>query len=77
MGFYKLPLGIHRRMDQTRAKFFWRGAGGDFKYDIVRWLAVCRPNKFGGLGIINIQFFNEYLIVKWIWKIIIRQGACG
>jgi hypothetical protein len=25
--------------------------------------------EFGGLGIINTQFFNEYLMTKWIWKL--------
>jgi hypothetical protein len=48
MGFYLLPLGTHKKMDQIRSRFYWRGAGGDFKYHMVKWEAVCRPKEFGG-----------------------------
>jgi hypothetical protein len=75
MGFYLVPLGIHRKMDHVRAKFFWRGAGGEFKYHMVRWPAVCHPKMFGGRGIINTQIFNECLMVKWIWKIYNQAGS--
>jgi hypothetical protein len=39
------------------------------------WLeAVYRPKEIvcvwgGGLGIVNIQILNEWLLTKWIWKI--------
>jgi hypothetical protein len=56
-------------MNSVRAKFFWRGAGSEFKYHMVKWQAVCRPKEFGGLGIINTMLFNECLVAKWIWKI--------
>jgi hypothetical protein len=64
MGFYLVPLGIHRKMDHVRAKFFWRGAGGEFKCHMMRWSAVCHPKMFGGRGIINTHIFNECLMVK-------------
>jgi hypothetical protein len=66
MGFYLLPLGIHSMMDSVRAKFFWRRAGGEFKYHMIKWPALCRPKEFGGLGILNSQIFNECLMTKWI-----------
>jgi hypothetical protein len=66
MGFYLLPLGIHRRMDQSRARFFWRGASNNFKFHMVSWPAVCRPKQFGGLGIINTEILNRCIITKWI-----------
>jgi hypothetical protein len=49
MGFYLLPLGIHRRMDQSRARFFWRGASNNFKYHMVSWPAICRPSSLVAL----------------------------
>jgi hypothetical protein len=32
MGFYLLPSETHRSMNTIRSRFFWRGAGDDFKY---------------------------------------------
>jgi hypothetical protein len=64
IDFYMLPLGTYRKMNNTRAKFFWRGAEGSFKYHMMRWEAVCRPRDFGGLGLLNTQIFNECLITK-------------
>jgi hypothetical protein len=51
-------------MDQVRSRFFWRGAGGEFKYDMMKWDAVCRPIEFGGQGILNTQIFNECSMEK-------------
>jgi hypothetical protein len=68
MGFYLLPLGIHKEMDKFKARFFWREASSNFKYHMIKWPAVGRPKKFGGLGIINTEILNNCLITKWIWK---------
>jgi hypothetical protein len=75
MGFYFLPKGTHRKMDTIRARFFWRGVGGDFKYHKVKWSTVCRSKQFGGLGIINTQILNECLMIKWIWKLYRQKGS--
>jgi hypothetical protein len=43
MGFYFLPKGVHSKMDTIRSRFFWRGAGDEFKYDMSKWIAICKP----------------------------------
>jgi hypothetical protein len=48
MGFYMLPLETHRKMNNIKSKFFWRGVAEDFKYHMVKWEDVCRPKIFGG-----------------------------
>jgi hypothetical protein len=75
MGFYLLPLGTHSKMDSVRAIFFWRWAGEEFRYHMVKWPAVCRPKDLGGLGIINTQVLNECLMTKWIWKLYHRKES--
>jgi hypothetical protein len=64
MGFYLLPPGTHRKMDNLRSNFYWKGASEDLKYHMVKWSAICRPKEFGGLGIINTQILNECLMTK-------------
>lgn len=36
---------------------------------MVKWAAVCRPKRQGGLGIINTRLMNVALLSKWIWKL--------
>jgi hypothetical protein len=53
-------------MDGIRSKFYWRGAGSDFKYHMINGQSICRPKDFGGLGLVNTQISNECLMTKWI-----------
>jgi hypothetical protein len=62
-------------MNNIRSRFFWRGAGGDFKYHMIKWAAVYRPKELGGLGAVNTRIFNECLMTKWIWKLYKQKGS--
>jgi hypothetical protein len=74
--YHVLLLAItHRSMNIIRSRFFWRVAGDDFNYHMVRWEAICRPKEFGGLEIINTQVFNECLLTKWIWKLYKQKNS--
>lgn len=33
---------------------------------------MCRPKEDGGLGIINLEIFDEALLIKWWWTIMSR-----
>lgn len=69
MGFYMLPKGVHTKMDNIRAKFFWQGARKSFKYHVAKWISASKPKIFGGLGILNTYLMNQCLITKFIWKL--------
>jgi hypothetical protein len=75
MGLYVLPKGTHKKMDNIRAKFFWRGASEEFKYHMVTWGVVCRPRDLGGLGTVNTTILNECFMLKWIWKLYHQQDS--
>jgi hypothetical protein len=62
-------------MDKFRPRFFWEGVCTKRKYHMVDWAAVCKPQEFGGLGILKSKFMNITLMLKWIWKI--YQNAEG
>jgi len=36
----------------------------------VKWSTICKPNKFEGINIKDIQSFNETLLAKWKWGIL-------
>lgn len=37
---------------------------------MVKWLNMCVPKDFGGLGIMETRTMNEALVAKWGWRIL-------
>ena len=69
MEMFLLADGVHAKLDTPRSRFFWEGTGIKRKYHLVKWAAVCRPKKFGGLGILNSKLMNVALLAKWWWRL--------
>lgn len=69
MDMFLLADGVHAKLDTLRSRFFWEGAKTKRKYHLVMWAAVCRPKKFGGLGILNSKLMNVALLTKWLWRL--------
>ena len=42
---------------------------------MLKWAAVCRPKKYGGLGINNSKLMNVALLTKWWWKLASNEGG--
>ena len=42
---------------------------------MVAWKDVCRPRALGGLGIRNIQEWNEAAIGKYVWNIAAKKDS--
>jgi len=73
MGMYRLCEENHHKMDTIRSQFFWRGAGNNFKYHMIRWNQLCLPKDFGGIGILNTRLLNDALLLKWVWRILAQR----
>lgn len=49
--------------------FLWKKNSVDQKgIPLANWEMICKSKKFGGLGIIDLQAFNEALLTKWCWQ---------
>jgi hypothetical protein len=64
-----IPMEVLTKIDSIRRAFLWAACdkvtGGKCK---VNWEAVCKPKKFGGLGILNLSKFASALRVRWLWN---------
>lgn len=36
---------------------------------MIKWAALCRPKKYGGMGFTDCRVMNICLLCKWIYRI--------
>ena len=55
LSFFEVPVGVRKRLDFYRSRFFWQGDELKQKYRLAKWDIICRPKDQGGLGIENLE----------------------
>ena len=74
-SFFMVPVGVRKRLDYFRNKFFWQSDQHKKKYHLTKWNLICRPKDQGGLGIEVLTIKNKCLLSKWLFKILNEQGV--
>lgn len=66
---FPLKKWAKKKIDKIRRGFLWTGSeqaqGG---HCLVNWKRACRPKNMGGLGITNLELFDRYLRLRWLWQ---------
>jgi hypothetical protein len=64
------PPWVLKTIDKIRRAFLWKGTdtvnGG---HCLVNWKTICHPKPNGGLGILNLEFMNTAMHVRWAWHL--------
>jgi hypothetical protein len=75
LSFLEIPVGVRKRLDFFRSRFFWQSDGHKKKYRLTKWDIICRPKDQGGLGVEVLELKNKSLLSKWLFKLINEQGV--
>ena len=64
-----LPKGIIKEVEKLMRNFLWSSGQNSKGIAKVSWNDICKPKKYGGLGLKNLQDWNIALLSSRIWKI--------
>jgi hypothetical protein len=69
-------VGVLKKLDAIRFRFFWQGGSGKRKYRLARWHIVCQPKALGGLGVSNLAIKIFTYSANGSTNYLMRMG-CG
>jgi hypothetical protein len=75
LSFFEIPIGVRKRLDFFRSRFFWQSDGHKRKYRLTKWSMMCHPKDQGGLGIEVLEIKNNCLLSKWLYKLLNEEGV--
>jgi hypothetical protein len=76
MSFFELPMGMLKKLDTIRSRFFWQGENSKMKYRLARWHVVYQPKALGGLGVSNLVLKIFACSANGYTNYLMRMG-CG
>ena len=77
LSFFQVPVGVRKRLDFYRSRFFWQGDDLKRKYKLAKWDIICRPKDQGGLGIENLEVKTDAFLASGYGSFLLRLMPCG
>ncbi|CAL1409387.1 unnamed protein product [Linum trigynum] len=75
LSCFKLPLGLCRILDKHVARFWWGMSEGHPKIHWMSWRNLCRSKHEGGMGFRRFEQFNQALLAKVGWRILMEPQS--
>nr|KYP33988.1 Putative ribonuclease H protein At1g65750 family [Cajanus cajan] len=75
ISLFKMPKQVVRQLEKIQRNFLWGSKDETRKISWVKWRTIFHPKEKGGLGIKNIESFNDALLGKWKWQLFHQEDS--
>ena len=74
-SIFKIPIATINEIEKMCRSFLW--ANGEIVKGKakVKWLEICKPKEYGGLGIKNLRKWNDALLAKHVWNVVNNKNS--
>jgi hypothetical protein len=75
MGCFRLTDNMCQKLQSIASRFWWGEVAGNCKVPWISWDRMCTSKRKGGMGFRNYSCFNQALLAKQAWRLLINQTS--